>query len=263
MANSMFGWPKKKQGPPRTPRGCRAYAVGDVHGRLDLLEQLLADIERDLERRPPRKALLVFLGDLIDRGPDSRGVVERLRMFRHERLRPYFLAGNHEEVLLRLLKGERGILSSWLEYGGAECLASYGFDPSRLDMSNERSALSMIKNIIPPSHAAFIAGFADTLSFGDYLFVHAGIRPGIDLSLQSQSDLRWIRSPFLEDRSDHGMIVVHGHTISDEVEEVPNRIGIDTGAYRTGRLTALALEGKERWLLDTAADGLSVGTAAR
>jgi serine/threonine protein phosphatase 1 len=250
----MLRWRKKSNGSPRTPRGCRAYAVGDVHGRLDLLDQLLAAIEQDVGRRPPRKTLLVFLGDLIDRGPDSRGVIERLRTFRHEQLRPYFLAGNHEEVLLRLLKGERGILTSWLKYGGAECLASYGFEPSRLDVSNERSALSLIRNIIPESHSSFIASFADTLSFGDYLFVHAGIRPGIELSLQSQSDLRWIRSPFLEDDSDHGAIVVHGHTISSEVEDQRNRIGIDTGAYRTGMLTALGLEGSERWILNTSAD---------
>src|SRR5262245_23622828 len=121
---AMLGWRKKSQRAPRTPRGYRAYAVGDVHGRLDLLNQLLAAIDQDVGRDPPRKALLVFLGDLIDRGPDSRAVVERLRLFRHQRLKPYFLAGNHEEVLLRLLKGELGILANWLKFGGAECLAS-------------------------------------------------------------------------------------------------------------------------------------------
>lgn len=247
----MFGWNRKTRGPPRTPRGYRAYAVGDVHGRLDLLDRLLAAIDEDMERRPPRKAILVFLGDLIDRGPDSCGVLDRLRTFRHDRLRPYFLAGNHEEVLLRLLNGERGILQSWLQFGGAECLASYGFDPTKLEVRNERASLSMIKDVIPDHHASFIGGFADTLRFGDYLFVHAGIRPGVDLSLQSQSDLRWIRSPFLEDQTDHGVVVVHGHTITAEVEIEANRIGIDTGAYRTGRLTALALDGDERWLLDT------------
>ena len=248
----MLGWFKKNRGPPRTPRGHRAYAVGDVHGRLDLLEQLLVAIDLDIKRRPPRKTILVFLGDLIDRGPDSRGVIERLRNFRHSRIRPYFLTGNHEEVLLRLLNGERGILPSWLQFGGVECLASYGFDPAKLDVRNERAALATIRNVIPNDHARFIGSFADTLSFGDYLFVHAGIRPGVDLSLQSQSDLRWIRSPFLEDESDHGVFIVHGHTISMAVEERSNRIGVDTGAYRTGVLTALALEGEERWIFDTA-----------
>ena len=258
----MLAWSKPKpKGPPRTPRGHRAYIVGDVHGRLDLLEQLLGLIEEDVERKPVRKSLLVFLGDLIDRGPDSRGVVERLRTYRHDRLKPYFLAGNHEEVLLRLLAGERGILSSWLKYGGAECLQSYGLEPAALRDLGERAALDQVKRVIPAEHARFVSGFADTLSFGDYLFVHAGIRPRVDLSLQSQSDLRWIRSPFLEDDSDHGQVVVHGHTISPVVDERPNRIGIDTGAYRTGVLTALVLEGTERRILDTAGNEAGTETA--
>ena len=202
--------------------------------------------------------LVKKFGDLIDRGPDSRAVVERLRTYRHDRLKPYFLAGNHEEVLLRLLAGERGILSSWLKFGGAECLESYGLDPASLRDLGETAALAEVKKAIPPEHGHFIGGFADTLSFGDYLFVHAGVRPKVDLSLQSQSDLRWIRSPFLEDESDHGMMVVHGHTISPTVEERANRIGIDTGAYRTGLLTALVLEGADRRILDTA--GAEAGT---
>ena len=247
----MFHWRQQRKRPAQTPRGHRAYAVGDVHGRLDLLNQLLGAIEQDIENRSPRKTLLVFLGDLIDRGPDSRGVVERLRTYRRDGVRPYFLAGNHEEVLLRLLGGERGIIDSWLKYGGAECLRSYGCDPASLAGHSERTALAMIKDAIPSSHAQFIGGMADTLSFGDYLFVHAGIRPGVDLSLQSQADLRWIRSPFLDHEDDYGFVVVHGHTISDSVDERPNRIGIDTGAYRTGVLTALGLEAEERWTIGT------------
>lgn len=242
---------RRERRPPSTPRGYRAYAVGDIHGRLDLLNGLIEAIEADVERRPARKTLLIFLGDLIDRGPDSRGVVERLRTYQHPKIKPYFLAGNHEEVLLRLLRGERGILASWLQYGGAECLQSYGFDPAKLDLSSERSALATIKDIIPEDHAQFVRGFADTLTLGDYLFVHAGIRPGVDISLQSQSDLRWIRAPFLDHEGEHGLVVVHGHSISPAVEERSNRIGIDTGAYRTGVLTALGLEGERRWFLDT------------
>lgn len=253
----MLGWGRTKQGPPTGPKGYRAYAVGDVHGRLDLLDRLLEEIELDVARRPARRNLLVMLGDLIDRGPDSRGVVERLRTYRHASIKPYFLAGNHEEVLLRVLKGERGVLANWLKYGGAECLISYGCDPAEFDARNERATLAAIARAIPPEHAAFLGGFADTLRFGDYLFVHAGIRPGVDLSLQSQVDLRWIRSPFLESGSDHGAIVVHGHSINPIVEERSNRIGIDTGAYRTGLLTALAIEGEKRWIIDTSPD---VGT---
>ena len=124
----MFGWRSKKQGPPRVPKGYRAYAVGDVHGRLDLLDRLLRQIEADVARRPARHNLLIMLGDLIDRGPDSRGVVERMRTYRHDAIKPYFLAGNHEEVLLRILKGERGMLADWLKYGGVECLLFSTFD---------------------------------------------------------------------------------------------------------------------------------------
>jgi diadenosine tetraphosphatase ApaH/serine/threonine PP2A family protein phosphatase len=247
----MFRQRPKSIEPPRAPRGYRAYAVGDVHGRLDLLDQILAMIEDDAERSPARHTLLIFLGDLIDRGPDSYGVVERLRTYRNNRLQLHFLAGNHEEVLLRLLAGERGILDSWLKFGGAECLRSYGADPDSLIGLKERDALAVIRNAIPPDHGRFIAGFADTLRLGDYLFVHAGIRPGLDLSLQRQVDLRWIREPFLDCDDDHGMVVVHGHSISEAVDERPNRIGIDTGAYRTNVLTALGVEGERRWFLDT------------
>lgn len=256
----MLSLKPKKRGPPRTPKGYRAYAVGDVHGRLDLLEQLLAQIEEDVARRPARKNLLILLGDLIDRGPDSSGVVERLRTYDHPAIKPYFLAGNHEEVLLRIIKGERGLLGDWLKYGGAECLMSYGCDPAKFDQRNERTALAAISSAIPHEHAQFLAGFADTLTFGDYLFVHAGIRPGVDLSLQTQTDLRWIRSPFLESEGDHGLVVVHGHSINPMVDERANRIGIDTGAYRTGVLTALALDGESRWILDTS-DPLGSTTA--
>jgi len=248
----MFGLPKIGLRLPRTPPGLRAYAVGDVHGRLDLLEQLLTAVEEDDARRPQCETALIFLGDLIDRGPDSRGVVEYLRTFRHHRLRPYFITGNHEEVLLRVLNGENGVLFSWLRFGGRECLASYGFDLAKIDLNDEVSALSTIRGVFPSSHVKFIGSFRDTLKLGDYFFVHAGIRPGVDLSLQSLSDLRWIRSTFLEDKSDHGAIIVHGHTISSDAEFEVNRIGIDTGAYRTGRLTALGLEEEQRWLIATA-----------
>lgn len=246
----MFSRRKDPKSEPSTPRGYRAYAVGDIHGRLDLLEQLLDSIDADLSNRPSRKNLLIFLGDLIDRGPNSRGVIERLRTFQHDRLKPVFLAGNHEEVLLRILAGETGLLQNWLKFGGAECLASYGVD--MLDLgSNRTEALDKIRRAIPEQHSEFVASFSDTLTFGDYLFVHAGVRPGVDLRHQSQTDLRWIRSPFLDDVTDHGVMVVHGHSISGEVEFRPNRIGIDTGAYRTGILTALGIEGTGKWTLST------------
>lgn len=241
---------------PRNPSGAkdyRAYVIGDVHGRLDLLEELLAKIHGELEQRPAPRSLLVFVGDLIDRGPSSAQVIERLRNYWRLGVQPVFLLGNHEEVLLRIIHGEAELVASWLQFGGLECLQSYGVDPVRIRAMTSERAVELIQDSIPTSHVAFLENFSDSCRFGDYLFVHAGICPGVALDHQLQSDLRWIRAPFLSDESDHGFVVVHGHTITREVDDRPNRIGIDTGAYRTGILTALAIEGEERWLLDTRA----------
>ena len=236
----------------RAADGYRAYAIGDVHGRLDLLEQLLSEIERDRSERPTPKTLLVFLGDLIDRGPHSAQVIERLRTYSSDDARTVFLLGNHEEVLLRILDGDTSLIPSWLQFGGRQCLQSYGADSRRIALETDEKALEIIRGVIPEAHVAFLNSFIDSCRFGDYLFVHAGIRPGIAIDDQQQSDLRWIREPFLFDDTDHGCVVVHGHTICDEVEERPNRIGVDTGAYRTGILTALVVEGNERRYLQTA-----------
>lgn len=249
----MFNFsPRREQGPAGA-RGYRAYAVGDIHGRVDLLEHLLAKIHADLQRRPARKILLVFVGDLIDRGPSSAQVIERLRCYHREGVRPVFLLGNHEEVMLRALAGDSTVVESWLQFGGLQCLQSYGVTLAKLRGRSAEEVIEIVRSVVPREHVEFLESFADSCRFGDYLFVHAGIRPGIDVDQQSQSDLRWIREPFLFDERDHGFLVVHGHTISDEVEERPNRIGIDTGAYRSGILTALAIDGTERWLIDTRA----------
>jgi len=229
--------------------GCRAYAVGDVHGRLDLLEQLLEMIEADAVKRPERKTYIVFLGDFIDRGPASAGVVEKLRTYSPSFAKPIFIAGNHEEVFLRVLGGEDRILRDWLNFGGAECVQSYGIDPEKLGRLEPAAAIKRLREAMPKAHVEFLESLADTFRFGSYLFVHAGIRPGIELMHQDQFDLRWIREPFLSDEEEHGMIVVHGHTIVPDVEERANRICIDTGAYRTGVLTAIGLEEAERWYL--------------
>jgi serine/threonine protein phosphatase 1 len=225
--------------------------VGDVHGRLDLLEELLAKIHAELQHRPARKTLLVFVGDLIDRGPSSAQVLERLRTYHREGIRTVFLLGNHEEVLLRILGGDAELITKWRWFGGSECLQSYGVDPDQLARVTDDEALRLVREAIPREHVEFLESFVDSCRFGDYLFVHAGVRPGVELEQQRQADLRWIREPFLLDDSDHGFVVVHGHTITREVEDRPNRIGIDTGAYRTGVLTALAIEGPERWLIAT------------
>jgi serine/threonine protein phosphatase 1 len=247
----MLTFAPRRQRGPAGARGYRAYVVGDIHGRLDLLDQLLAGIDEDLHRRPARKTLLVFVGDLIDRGPASAQVVERLRTYQRRGVRPVFLLGNHEEVLLRILGGDSSLIAKWRSFGGAECLESYGVESRQFARVDEAEALAIVRGAIPAGHAEFLESFVDTCRFGDYLFVHAGIRPGIELDQQRQTDLRWIREPFLFDETDHGFVVVHGHTISPEVDERPSRIGIDTGAYRTGVLTALAIEGCERWYVDT------------
>jgi len=247
----MLNFSSKGEHWPAGAPGYRAYVVGDVHGRLDLLEELLARIHSELQRRPAERTLLVFVGDLIDRGPSSADVIERLRTYRRDGIQPVFILGNHEEVLLRILRGESQLITKWRWFGGSECLQSYGVESEQLAHLGDDEALAVVRRAIPKNHVEFLESFVDSCRFGDYLFVHAGIRPGIDLDQQSQSDLRWIREPFLLDESDHGFVVVHGHTISPEVQDRPNRIGIDTGAYRTGVLTALAIEGYDRWLIDT------------
>jgi serine/threonine protein phosphatase 1 len=247
----MFNFARRQQSGPAGARGWRAYGIGDIHGRLDLLDELLEQIHNDIRLRPVRQVLLVFVGDLIDRGPSSAQVVERLRTYRHPGVRTVFLLGNHEEVLLRILAGEVDLIAKWRWFGGTQCLNSYGMDTARLAALSDEEALELIRNAIPKEHVEFLESFDDSCRFGDYLFVHAGIRPGVEIDQQRQSDLRWIREPFLLDETDHGFIVIHGHTIRSEVEVRPNRIGIDTGAFSSGVLTAIAIEGSETWLLDT------------
>jgi serine/threonine protein phosphatase 1 len=251
----MFVSSAPERGRPAGAPGYRAYVIGDVHGRLDLLEHILAKIHAELQHRPAAKTLLVFVGDLIDRGPSSAQVIERLRTYHREGIQPLFILGNHEEVLLRILRGDAELISKWRWFGGAECLRSYGVDPAELSALTDEEALAVVRGAVPQAHVEFIESFVDSCRFGDYLFVHAGIRPGIPLDGQSQEDMRWIREPFLLDDSDHGVVVVHGHTICDRVEERFNRIGIDTGAYRSDLLTALAIDGENRWFVDTHEEG--------
>ncbi|MCY7271595.1 MAG: metallophosphoesterase [Sphingomonas bacterium] len=237
------------QVPPAIPDGHRIYAVGDVHGQDHLLADLLVQIEADISARPGGEMTIVFLGDLIDRGPKSAEVVERLRTYRPIGIRTEFLAGNHEEVLLRILEGEGSLVADWLRFGGAHCARSYGLSASRLAKMSLADAVETLRSTIPAEHQAFLASFGDTLRAGDYLFVHAGIRPGVALAEQAQIDLRWIREPFLDHPVRHDVMVVHGHTITEQVDERAGRIGIDTGAYKHGVLTALVLEGTQRRII--------------
>jgi serine/threonine protein phosphatase 1 len=195
----MFDFAPRCSSGPAGPRGWRAYVVGDIHGRLDLLDELLGKIHDELDRHPARKSLLVFVGDLIDRGPESAQVVERLRTYRRRGVKPVFLLGNHEEVLLRILAGDKSLINSWLKFGGLQCLESYGIDAKALRSRLPEDILAAIQRAIPKQHIEFLESFVDSCRFGDYLFVHAGIRPGVEIDQQRQSDLRWIREPFLFD----------------------------------------------------------------
>lgn len=248
-------------GRPQGKPGARAYAIGDIHGRKDLLDEMIALIEHDMAATPSRENFVVFLGDLIDRGPDSAAVVERVRTYRPDNATVVVLGGNHEEVLLDILGGKTSLIEDWLRYGGAECVESYGIDPRSMARMSAEHSLRLLQETIPAEHSDFLAQLGDTFRFGDYLFVHAGIRPGIPLDEQSPRDLRWIREPFLSDLGDHDMIVVHGHTVVNAVEEQENRIAIDTGAVHSGRLTALVVEGDRRRYLATGAQGFRSGEA--
>ncbi len=236
------------------PPGERVYAIGDVHGCLGLLDELIARIEADHDARDEAVGRLVFLGDLIDRGPDSAGVVERVReLQRADRWRVDVLMGNHEESFLRALDEERGALRFFLKIGGRETLFSYGLSPELYPTFDYDQLRDWMREHVPAAHAGWLAGLAQQVRAGDYVFVHAGVRPDVSLADQDERDLRWIRAEFLEYGADHEAMVVHGHTITDGVDERSNRIGIDTGAYATGVLSAIGLEGTARWVLQAAA----------
>lgn len=229
------------------PEGQRVYAIGDIHGRLDLFEQLIAAIDADDAARPVAETTVILLGDLVDRGPDSAGVIDAAIAWGTRR-RVRLLAGNHEEMFLDSLERTE-VLRHFLRYGGKETVLSYPIDRTGYrELSLEQLQARMIE-AVPRAHIDYLQAAEDAVLIGDYLFVHAGIRPGIALEDQSPGDLRWIRESFISDPRDHGCVVVHGHTITPAVEEMPNRIGIDTGAFQSGRLTALGLEGTQRWYL--------------
>jgi serine/threonine protein phosphatase 1 len=238
---------------PTIPPGRRVYAIGDIHGRLDLLDRLLAAIVTDARDRGEAQTTLIFLGDLIDRGPDSASVVERAIALSKSELDVRFIQGNHEEAFLAALKGTPGAMRFLLRIGGRETLESYGLDERDHPELDYDDLAELACQHVPEAHRTFLAGFEDMIAIGDYLFVHAGVRPGVHFDSQKASDLRWIREEFLDHAGSHGAIIVHGHTITDAVQVRDNRIGIDTGAFQSDCLTAIGLEGRERWFLDTAA----------
>lgn len=235
------------------PPGQRVYAIGDVHGRLDLLDALLARIDAEEAGAGPVRSTIIFLGDLIDRGPNSAGVVARALALEESGRAVRFIMGNHEEVFLAALEGREGAMRLFTRIGGEQTLGSYGIDEDAFLAASYDELVEQAQARVPAAHRAFLESFEDQIEVGDYLFVHAGIRPGVPLAEQAASDLRWIRDDFLNHAGEHGRIVVHGHTITEAVEERSNRIGIDTGAFASGRLTALGLEGSRRWFLTSLA----------
>lgn len=233
------------------PAGQRVYAIGDIHGRLDLLDTLLRAIEADDAGRGPAQSRIIFLGDLIDRGPHSAQVVARAMEVQAGPWNCQFLLGNHEEVFLKAMAGDLKALSFFVRIGGRETILSYGITEDEYRDSDYPELHELLVRRVPAAHIAFLSGFENLIVVGDFAFVHAGVKPGQALANQRASDLRWIRQEFLEHRNGFEKIIVHGHTITEEVEIRPHRIGLDTGAYSSGKLTAMGFEADARWILDT------------
>lgn len=238
---------------PALPEGQLLYAVGDIHGRLDLMRGLLQLIEEDAHARSrTERRTLVFLGDYIDRGPDSRGVVADLLARPLQGFDTHFIKGNHEAILLDFLADPLR-LEHWLINGGKPTMDSYGVDTRALADARARPETwcQAFAAALPEAHLRFFRTLKLSVTFGDYLFVHAGVKPGIALAAQSEDDLVWIRRPFLDHTGSFGKVVVHGHTPASLPVIRPNRIGIDTGAVFSDRLTALRLEARTQAFLHT------------
>ncbi|MBO6718176.1 MAG: serine/threonine protein phosphatase [Rhizobiaceae bacterium] len=223
----------------------RIFAVGDIHGRLDLLRAINRTISEDLERRPPGDWRILYLGDYCDRGPDTRGVISYLVKQMANEPRVVALRGNHDQSFLDFVgAGDR--IRVFERYGGFQTAGSYGVTA---DFTSQRAAQATKEALVaamPADHLRFLAGLPLSAQFGDFFFCHAGIRPGVPLAEQDPNDLIWIREAFLEDSRLHPKVIVHGHTPVEEAEIMPNRVDVDTGAYFSGVLTALVIEEKEK-----------------
>ncbi|AXE66448.1 hypothetical protein BBF93_13725 [Hyphomonas sp. CACIAM 19H1] len=247
----------------QAPEGLCLYAVGDIHGRMDLLLRLVEQIDADAAQLPEGvKPQIIFLGDYIDRGLQSRDVIEYFTSGALDRYDPVFLLGNHEEALLRFLQ-EVNFGTQWTRFGGGETLYSYGFAPpnsraslnSHEEMAKVRDAWTKLweafRERLPESHLSFFQSLKPYHVAGDYLFVHAGLRPGLSLEKQSQRDMLWIREEFLDDALPFDHLIVHGHTPEDAIHRDDRRIGLDTGAFLTGKLSAARLFGTDVAFLNT------------
>ena len=237
--------------PPPSIGDRRVYAIGDVHGRASLLDALLILIAQDDAQRGAMPPHIILLGDLVDRGPSSRQVIDRVMAMGASGGDVRCLKGNHEEIFVLAARGEVRAVPVFRRMEGAATLASYGLDPLLFGVMTDEEVVAWMLNNVPREHVDFLDALPDQVEMDDYLFVHAGIRPGVAIDAQNGADLRWIRREFLDHEGAHPKMVVHGHSITDDVDLHPNRIGIDTGAYYSGRLTAIGLQGTERWFLQT------------
>ena len=249
---NLFG--PKPQGTsrlPAVPAGKRYYVIGDIHGRLDLYSAMIRAIEADAAALGADAVRVVLLGDLVDRGPDSAGVLARTRAWQRQR-QVRVLAGNHEEMFLKSFTRPEA-LRHFLKHGGRETLLSFGFSSKQLRNLEIDDLFAMLPQLVPQSERDYIAGFEEMIIAGDYAFVHAGIDPERPIDAQKRSDLLWIRERFLSHDGALPKVIVHGHTIFGRVMDCGNRIGIDTGAFRSGVLTALVLEGDQRRVIQAVA----------
>jgi len=233
---------------PKLPDGIRIYAVSDIHGCADRLQDVFAAIDHHLGRAGPARALHVFLGDYIDRGPASRKTIDLLveRSRRHECV---FLKGNHEAFMFEVLQ-DPSRLAAWKEYGGFQTLMSYGLAPSiNPDIEEQKELVQALLQDMPDHHRRFFGSLRSSFACGDFFFVHAGVKPGVPLRQQREEDLLWIRDEFLQSEENFGKFIVHGHTPVPKPEIRPNRINIDTGAYATGVLTLLTIQGERMFAI--------------
>ena len=232
----------RSQSSPSGPKGQRAYVIGDIHGCFAAMKDLLIQIEADNHKLEASKTSLIFLGDLIDRGPESKNVLEFLCHYRPNFADVVYITGNHEECFSRILSGHPQLIYSWFESGGRGTARSYGVENLGHIHIDVKPVYSQLRNKVPRSHIDFLSTFKDYHVFGDYLCVHAGIKPKISLDKQKQKDMHWIRSSFINYKKRHSHVVVHGHTVVEMAVHMGNRIAIDTGAGKGGYLSCVCLE---------------------
>lgn len=245
----LFGGLRRHRLPARAPDGERLYVIGDIHGQLDLLNRLLDKIKNHAQTNEGKNTI-VYVGDYIDRGPNSRGVVDRI-LQSIPGFTARYLRGNHDQAILDFL-ADPLFYRVWKNYGAPETLISYGVRPPLFDDPQSFvQTRNLFASSLPADHRNFFENLELSVEAGDYFIVHAGVRPGVDFASQSAQDLMWIRDEFLLSGRDHGKVVIHGHTPTEEVVRLKNRIGIDTGAYMSGRLTALVLEEERVEVLQT------------